>query len=276
MARKRSPGRKPFGYSKSEQEVIEVIVRKRRKRRGSAGPTPYNAIAVELNTEGYRTRDGKYWRAKQVRKILNSRAHPLFLPTSRVKKTQLSPGDYLTPEQIAACRSTFKNDYEERIFETLLGSALRASELCALQVRDVYLDAEPYQIEVRRGKGSKQRVVVIGSELAGILRQYLKTRQPQRKEPLLLNSQGDPLRYKALYAVIKAVGTRAKIPSLHPHTLRHTWATLCNYETSCFDIADQLGHSRLSTTAIYRKVRIQQRIRTAAAVEQQINSAASR
>ncbi len=272
MARKRSPGRKPYGYYKDERKVIEIIIRKRRKRRGAFGPTAYNAIAGELNYEGYRTRDGKFWRAQQVRKIL-SETDGILLANKRPKKTQLSRSDYLTPKQIADCRAVFKDEHEEIIFETLLGSALRASELCALRVRDLSLDAEPYEIQVIRGKGCKQRSVIIGPKLAERLRRHLKKRNFGKTTPLFLNRRYLPLSYRDVYYLIKAIGKRAQILSLHPHTLRHTWATLCDYETACFDIAYQLGHSKLDTTAIYRKVRSQQRMRTAASVEQIVDEA---
>ena len=72
MQRKRRLGRRSFGYYKNEREVIKQIKLKRRKRRGSKGPTSYGQIAWELNAEGYQTQTGKDWRTEQVRRILNN------------------------------------------------------------------------------------------------------------------------------------------------------------------------------------------------------------
>lgn len=250
-------GRKYFGFYPDEKSVVEIIKLKSRKRKGGSKLGPF-AIAKELNAEGYRTQTGRLFRAQTVKDILE-RGTLFISPKAkkRVKKTSLSIDDYMTAEQIVKCYKVIKNFKHKVIFDLLLGSGLRASELAALQIRDLGVFDGRTEIEVRRGKGAKQRIIIIGSRLAEQLRQYLKMyrKNAGRKEPVFLNSKASGMTYENLYYLIKNIGRRAGIDALHPHAIRHTFATiLSNYTENSFFIKDQLGHSSLDTTAIYSKV----------------------
>jgi integrase len=250
-------GRKYFGFYPDEKAVVEIIKLKSRKRKGGSKLGPF-AIAKELNAEGHRTQTGRLFRAQTVKDILE-RGTLFISPKAkkRVKKTSLSIDDYMTAEQIVKCYKVIKSFKHKVIFDLLLGSGLRASELAALQIRDLGVFDGRTEIEVRRGKGAKQRIIIIGSRLAEQLRRYLKMyrKNAGRKEPVFLNSKALGMTYENLYYLIKNIGHRAGVGSLHPHALRHTFATiLSNYTENSFFIKDQLGHSSLDTTAIYSKV----------------------
>lgn len=254
-------GRKKYGCSADERNIIKLIICKRKRRKGSIGPTAYNRIAVELNAEGHRTRDGKLWRAKQIRDILNEL--PLLNVKKRPKKTHLASDDYLELGQIHDVLAACREGVERVIIETLFGTGLRASELAGLQIRDVNLAKN--LVDVRKGKGNKQGVVKICQRLTDMLADYIKKRKKAgagRLDSLFLNRAYKPIRYWDIYYLVKAVGKRASV-TLHPHALRHTHGDiLYNYLNEEILTKSQLRHSRLETTTIYANPRDFKKLKT--------------
>lgn len=246
-------GRKQFGTTPGEAEIVKLIKLKARVRKGGKRPSLLS-IAVFLNDNGYVTRSEKQWRAQTVKDVLSRSSQKKS--KQRVKKTALTTGDFLSKDQLtavfAAARSISKQDLV--IVVTLAGSGLRASELCALQVRDLGIFDGRTQIDVRRGKGAKQRSVYISDEVAGVLRDHLDGRGLPKKSPVFVNKYGEAIGYSTLYKKIKRVGQVAGIHSLHPHSLRHTLGTLLyHYRKDLFFVMQQLGHSKVETTQIYAK-----------------------
>lgn len=270
-------GRKPYGFYKDEQAVVEVIRLKARKRKGGRKLGPWQ-IARELNVEGYKSQTGRPFSGLTVKDIL-TRAEQPPKPKPR-RKQQLEAGDYLSLEQINDCRQALlngsdegqacRNEREKIIFETLLGSGLRASEMCDLQVRDLALTRGKSQIDVRRGKGAKNRSVVIGPALAKTLRKYLKKYRwsAKRTDPAFISRYGNRLTPRNLLRIISGIGERAGLESLHTHNLRHTFATfLYNYKRDLFCLKNQLGHSAITSTEIYAKTFQQDRLEQMAGFE---------
>lgn len=249
-------GRKQFGCTESEAEIVKLIKLKRRVRKGGKQPSLLS-IAVFLNDNGYVTRSGKQWRAQTVKNVLGRSSQKKS--KQRVKKTSLTTGDFLSRGQLKsvfnAARSISHQDLV--IVVTLAGSGLRASELCSLQVRDLGIFDGRTQIDVRRGKGAKQRSVYISDEVAYKLRGHLLIRGEgggPKKMPVFVNEHGGAIGYSTLYKKIKRVGQVAGIHSLHPHSLRHTFGTLLyHYRKDLFFVMQQLGHSKVDTTQIYAK-----------------------
>jgi len=263
-------GRKKYGFYQDERTVVEVIRLKRRKRKGSVSPTPFGQIARELNAEGFRTQTERSWRAEQVRRILQV---DTLIKTRYVKKTALSNEDFLDTEQITACRKVLKEGTERVVFETLLLSGLRAAELCNLRIADVKLRGVR-RIVVRKGKGCKQRAVDIGPALAGTINGYIKTcrKSAGKTQPLFINRRGRQMHYQNLLYLIRRLGGNMGLDGLHPHVLRHTFATqLYNYTKDLLLVQQQLGHSRTDTTAIYAKVIQSKKIQTLKKFEQEMN-----
>ncbi len=249
-------GRKPFGSRPGEVEVITVIKLKARKRKGGRTLGP-GQIARELNTEALKTQMGRSWTAQGVKNVLSRAQQPQDGNKNRHrKKTQLESGDYLTAQQVRHCLQVLAGGDDEMIFRLLVGAGLRASELCDLQVRDLGVFAGKSQVDVRRGKGCKQRSVFIDSNLALRLRTYLEQRRSRsgRKAWVFTNSRQDKLSYDSLYYRIRKIGARTGIAGLRPHALRHTFATLLyDYKKDLFFVQQQLGHASSDTTQIYVK-----------------------
>ena len=247
-------GRKPFGYYTDEQRIIQLIKLKARVRRGGFKPT-LSMVTREINAEGLRTRTGKLWSAQGIKNVLSRSAEVDKTKERRRKKTQLESGDFLTLQQVWSALEILTGD-DDMIFRLLIGSGLRASELCDLQVRDLGVYGGKSQIDVRRGKGAKARSVFIDPELAIRIRYYLTDKHGHsgQKQWFIRNSRGEKLTYDALYYRVKKIGRQIGIIGLRPHALRHTFATLLyDYQKDLFFVQEQLGHASSDTTKIYAK-----------------------
>jgi len=152
----------------------------------------------------------------------------------------------------------FERPYPARdlaIFEFLYGCGLRISELVGLNLDD--FDFSDRWILVR-GKGRKERQVPFGSKAAEALERYLAERTPaQGAEPVLfLNHRGNRLTVRGARGIVKFYARMiAGDSSIHPHSLRHAYAThLLSDGADLRAIQELLGHAQLSTTQKYTQV----------------------
>ncbi len=140
------------------------------------------------------------------------------------------------------------------IFELLYGCGLRIGELSGMNLED--FDRVEQWIRVR-GKGKKERQVPFGSKAAESLASWLGVREanPQEKA-LLVSSRGTRLPVRAIYNVVKFYSRMLSgDDSIHPHTLRHAFAThLLSSGADLRAIQELLGHSQLSTTQKYTQI----------------------
>ncbi|MDR7417979.1 MAG: tyrosine recombinase XerC [Armatimonadota bacterium] len=160
---------------------------------------------------------------------------------------------------------------DRAILEVLYAGGLRVSELIGLRCTDVGGD------ELRvRGKGGKDRVVLIGSEAAAWLRRYLDDARPRlaraggagagrgtaadraagTADVLFLNARGGPLTARGVQSLIERwVRAAAVQQRTTPHVLRHTFAThLLDGGADLRAVQELLGHASLSTTQIYTHI----------------------
>jgi len=136
---------------------------------------------------------------------------------------------------------------------TAYATGLRLSEVVALQVRDI--DSERMLIRVERGKGGKQRQVMLSEQLLKILRAYwVRTRSRGWLFPG--RDPRRPITRKMLSAACQAACEAAGLSKhVTVHTLRHSFAThLLESGTELRIIQVLLGHNHLSTTALYTQV----------------------
>ena len=246
-------GRKAFGVTDTEKVIIDRVRLMSRKVKGGRVPT-LRSIADRLNAGGYLTKSGKAFRPQTVAAIQERIAGGEFKAKGkRIKKTQLTSGDFRTEAQITADISALELGHEWpllRIYLILLGTGLRASELCDLRCGDV--DLVKRMVNVRRGKGSKQRSIII-SRKTGVEFLHFVHGNP-RRQPVLMGKGNDKLSYDALRNRGKRIAEIIGDPSWHLHCMRHTFATrLYNYKKDINFVAEQLGHSSIETTRIYAK-----------------------
>ena len=138
------------------------------------------------------------------------------------------------------------------IIHLLLDTGVRVSELVNIKVRDI--DVEERIIKVF-GKGSKERFVFFTSKTKELLTNYLiKRKEKAITDNLLINYKGEKLTERSVQKIIKLVGEKIGL-DIHPHLLRHTFATdLLNKGADIRMIQELLGHENLDTTQIYTHV----------------------
>jgi integrase/recombinase XerD len=144
---------------------------------------------------------------------------------------------------------------DRALLELMYACGLRASEAIGLQLRDVDLDAGMLRA---RGKGSKERIVPIGSEAIAATRVWLQRGRPAlvglAPEPhLFVNQRGAGLTRQGLYKIVQRHARAAGLAGrMSPHTLRHTFAThLLAGGCDLRSLQEMLGHADIATTQIY-------------------------
>ncbi len=161
-----------------------------------------------------------------------------------------------------------KNDLlsmrDRAILETFYSTGIRISELTALNIGD--LDFEEGLIRVR-GKGSKERIVPIGSQALKTIGDYLTDRQEKRGEkekkgerPLFLNRLGKRMTTRGVwYKMSLYFRTQENLQGSTPHTIRHSFATqLLDGGADLRSIQELLGHKSLTSTQRYTHVSMDQ------------------
>ncbi len=159
----------------------------------------------------------------------------------------------LSGEEVVALLDAAANLKHRAILMTLYSGGLRASEAVHLRLEDI--DSKRMMIRVAQGKGRKDRYVMLSEKLLATLRQYWLESRP---EPWLFPGQdrSQPLTRESLAKFFGRVRQKAGIRKrVHPHTLRHSFAThLLERGVNIRVIQRLLGHRSLRSTEIYTHV----------------------
>ncbi|MDO4538180.1 MAG: site-specific tyrosine recombinase XerD [Coriobacteriales bacterium] len=178
------------------------------------------------------------------------------------RKAKMLP-DVLSVEQARALveqpfPQTAAGQRDRTMLELLYGCGLRVSELCGLDLRAVMLEDELLRVF---GKGSKERLVPIAGAASSAMASYLDLWRPQLlssrgpQDAVFLNVRGGRLTRQAVHAVCEKYGRVVGIEGLHPHTLRHSFAThLVEGGADLRVVQELLGHASIATTQIYAHV----------------------
>jgi len=141
---------------------------------------------------------------------------------------------------------------DRALLELFYASGLRANEVSNLRIEE--LNLESGTLMVTRGKGNKDRLGMLGSKAIEAVRVYLGRR---RRGLVFLNHRRQQLSTQTIREIVKDTARRAGLDGVHPHTLRHTFATvLLNRGADIRYIQEFLGHERVATTAIYLQTAI--------------------
>ena len=180
-------------------------------------------------------------------------------PMARVEipKVPMQYPEVLTEAQmkalLKACpRNTITGIRNYAIVLTFIDTGIRLSELVNLDLEDT--DLRSRTIRIRNGKGGKERQVFMGRKLFHALRKWLDVRGfSLPSEALFVSSRsGDRLDKRNVARILERLGKKAGLSQVHPHLLRHTFAThyIMNGGDP-FTLQRLLGHSSIKTTMIY-------------------------
>lgn len=184
----------------------------------------------------------------------------------RTLPRHLRPGEIETLlDSVAGEEPLVRRD--RAILEVLYAAGLRVGELVALDWNDIDLQARVLRV---LGKGGKERMVPFGRHAAAALRAWLECwesvratcergRRESELEPVFLNYRGERLSARSIRRLIDQRVEQAAIAGgIHPHTLRHTFAThLLEGGADLRSIQELLGHASLSTTQNYTHLEVE-------------------
>ena len=166
--------------------------------------------------------------------------------------------DVLSPEDVEQLLN-FKpsNTIEIRdmaIVELMYSSGLRVSETVSINISDFEENMSFLRVI---GKGSKTRLVPMGRFAINAINNWLNEREKisNNTDALFLNSKGSRLSVRSIQLRLKKMAIKQGLPPVHPHMLRHSFAThMLESSGDLRTIQELLGHSSLSTTQIYTKL----------------------
>lgn len=187
-------------------------------------------------------------------------AHGITLP----KKSRTLP-TVLTVSQIEALIDGIDTGAsagvrDRAMIETMYGSGMRISELLNLTYSQLYFDEQMVRIF---GKGSKERIVPLSEHSIHWLQQYIRfargdfVKVGKRPTVLFINQRGGLLSRMGFWKILKkhAVAAGLGDSDVHPHTLRHSFAThLLEGGAELRVVQELLGHADISTTQIYTHI----------------------
>jgi site-specific recombinase XerD len=161
----------------------------------------------------------------------------------------------LSQDEVARMIECADNDHHRTILMTLYATGMRRTELCRLKVGDI--DTERMLIHIREGKGGKDRDVPLSPKLLEQLRAYWRSRKQKPRSWLFPSVQQRranlPIDGKTVWHACRNAARRAGITKrVHPHTLRHSFAThMLEAGADLATIQVLLGHAELRDTALY-------------------------
>ena len=153
---------------------------------------------------------------------------------------------------------------DRALLEFLYGTGARISEATGLDIDELQLDADSLVRLV--GKGSKHRVVPVGSYAVRALQAYLVRARPalavasrrlSASPAVFLNARGGRLTRQGAWGVLHAAAERAGLAEVSPHTLRHSFAThMLDGGADIRVVQELLGHASVTTTQVYTLITV--------------------
>ncbi|EOS7991933.1 tyrosine recombinase XerC [Enterococcus hirae] len=220
--------------------------------------------------------DERYSRNSISRKIASLRSFYQYLLKEEVIKENPFSYVHLKKKNLKLPRFFYENEMQalfdsvkgekpldlrnQALLEVLYGSGIRLSECSNLKLAEIDFDSEVMLIH---GKGNKERYAPLGSFAQDALQEYfekgrkvLMDKYHKSHDYVFVNHHGEPITPTGIEYVLNQVIKKSSLDSsIHPHILRHTFAThLLNNGADMRTVQELLGHANLSTTQIYAHV----------------------
>ena len=185
------------------------------------------------------------------------------IPPKGIIKSEKRLPDYLTQSEVVKLldtpdTSTNLGVRDKAILELLYSSGLRVSEIVNINMEDLNLNTLELNVF---GKGSKQRMVIIGRVASKYINIYIRKSRPkllsqELNNALFLNRYGNRLSQRSIQSKIRIYSVKAGLrDGVHVHTLRHSFAThMLEGGADLRIVQELLGHSNPATTQIYTHI----------------------
>ena len=209
---------------------------------GLAGRSIARLLSAVRGLYTYLVREGvcKHDPAAGIRPPKGARKLPKVLDVDRAQQLLDSP----VADEFAACR-------DHAILELLYSSGLRLSELVGLNIADIDL---AQGLVLVLGKGNKQRMLPVGSKAIAAVQRWLTVRGQVKSDDLALfiGVRGRRMSPQLVRERVRQAGARDLGQHLHPHMLRHSFAShILESSHDLRAVQELLGHADISTTQIY-------------------------
>ncbi len=201
-----------------------------------------------------RSRDKKSWMVTLhyynlfIRRFLKWLGIRILVPNVKKPPRRIN---VLSSDEIEKLYKAVKDPLDKIILDLLLDTGLRSRELVNLKVRDI--DLNEGVIIVKEAKYGKERRVIMTRKTLEELKAWINLRNLSEDDKVI------PLTYSGLYKRLKRLAKRAGIDpgKMHPHILRHTFATMAIRKgMNIFSLQRLLGHSDIKTTQVYMHLTI--------------------
>jgi integrase/recombinase XerD len=176
--------------------------------------------------------------------ILNKNHFFVKLPYSRVgKKIPV----ILTKQEVKRLFDAINNDRHRLMIKFMYSAGLRVSELVNLRIENI--DFDNFCGRIYKGKGNKDRLFILANTIVSDLKLFIGN----RKEGIIFLGRNGRYSVRTIQEIVKKAGNIAKInKDVHPHTLRHSFAThLIEAGNSLNSVQSLLGHNSPDTTMVY-------------------------
>lgn len=166
------------------------------------------------------------------------------------KQAQRLP-EFLVKEEAAALFSVIPNLKHRLMIELMYGAGLRVSELVNLKVKDLVL--EQNYGWVRKGKGNKDRPFILPICLKEKITSLMREEQLTTENWLFTSNRQKKYSVSSIREIVKRAQKECKFEkNIHPHTLRHSFAThIIQNGYTAMELQPLLGHSQVQTTMVY-------------------------
>ena len=177
--------------------------------------------------------------------------HKKLTVNIQFSKTAKRLPEFLTKEELVDLLSNIKNSKHLLMIELMYGTGMRVSELLYLKIKDIAF--EQNYGWVRQGKGRKDRPFIIPLKLKEKLLTLIQDEQLTSENFLFCSNRQKQYSASSLRAIIQEATRKSTITkNIHPHTLRHSFAThLIQNGYAVTELQPLLGHSKVETTMIY-------------------------
>ena len=156
----------------------------------------------------------------------------------------------LTKEEVWKLLGKIENWKHRLMIELMYSAGLRVSEVVNLKVRDLALD-KGFGF-VRNGKGRKDRIFVLAMVVKEKLGNLIEIEKLTSESYVFVSNRGEKYNIRSLQEIVKRASKKAGLGGVHPHTLRHSFAThLIENDYSLTDVQASLGHKSPETSMIY-------------------------